>query len=178
MSALSVVIGGLFAIFLVLCIVQLLGANIPAANRKKPVEVFSENRFNTAPLPKRTTKEIEAQTSNLRKEWATYNGMTPPLKLLIRGQSYVSYRRIVRSQIDVIGQQNFERMLPLQKADFNRSIITYAYVGDWEGAQYANGNLMPFSPANLSLLISNDPYLEAFIVTEARRVSPPPWPTD
>jgi hypothetical protein len=176
MLLLSIIIGVLSAIFLLLRIAQMLGGSVPIAARKKPIEVFSGDRFNIAPLPKRPAKEIAAQISALKTEWVTYNGMTPPLQLLIRGQSYESYRRVVRSEIDVIGQRNFERLSTQQQAEISRLIVARAYVGEWEGAEYTNGNPMPFSSENLSLLIASDPHLEVFIVTEAGRISPP-WPT-
>jgi hypothetical protein len=174
-------VGVLFAVYLLLRISRMLGATkttvefVPAPQPQAPTETFHDDRFNTAPLPERSASELAEQANALKSEWVTYNGFTPPLKLLIKGQSYESYRRVARSQIKLLGQQNVERLSSEQMADFNRSIVARAYVGDWEGAQYPNGNAMPFSPENLRLLMAKDPYLESFITNEAKRVSPP-WP--
>lgn len=182
MHVLYIAVGALFAIYLLLRIGKILGTAkttveyVPAPQSQTPAETFSGDRFNTAPLPERTASEIKEQTDALKLEWVTYGGSTPPLRLLIQGQTYETYRRIARGRIDLLGQQNVERLSPEQMADFNRSIIAHAYVRNWEGAQYPNGNAMPFTPENLTLLMERDPYLESFITNEAKRVSPP-WPT-
>jgi len=182
MAVLYIVVSVLFAVYLLLRIAKMLGVSkttvqyIPANVLQVPGETFSGDHFNTAPLPQRSANELTKQAMGLKSEWVAYNGSTPPLKLLIQGQTYENYRRIARSQIDLIGQQNMERLSPDQMADFNRSIIARAYVSDWEGAQYPNGSPMPFSPENLTLRMGQDSYLEGFITGEAKRVSPA-WPT-
>lgn len=176
MGAIYVIVSVLFAVYLLLRILKMLGGgSANAAPPSRSSEKFDPNRFNTAPLPERSAAELESQKNDLKSEWVTYQGATPPLKLLIQGQSYESYRRVVRSQIDLVGQENVERLPPEALADLNRTILANAYVKDWEGAQYPNGNVMPFTPDNLVVRLSGDPYLETFITGEAKRVSPP-WP--
>ena len=106
----------------------------------------------------------------------TYNGATPPLRLHVRGQTYEGFRRVIRKYIDRIGQDHFDQLSQQQKEEFLLPVVAEAYVSDWEGAQYPNGNAMPFSPANLAIMMAKDPHLGAFVESEAERISPP-WPT-
>ena len=137
---------------------------------------FDPNRFNTSPLPQRTQTELEQIVSSMQTEWVTYAGATPPLRLRVRGQSYEGFRRVIRKYIDLKGQDHFDRLSQEQKMEFLLPVIADAYVSDWEGAQYPNGNAMPFSPANLAIMMAKDPHLGAFVKSEAERISPP-WPT-
>lgn len=137
---------------------------------------FDPDKYNQSPLPIRSLVELASETAKLRTEWVTYGGATPPLKLKVTAQSYESYRRMARQMIDRdIGQENVERLSVEQLEAFNHSVLATAYVADWDGAQYPNGSPMPFSVGNLVVMMAQDPYLEAFIVNEARRISPP-WP--
>jgi hypothetical protein len=168
-----------FLIYLVLRIVRMLSPRSRVAvdrSKTEAEERFSADRFNTAPLPAQSAEETAKQLASQPTEWVTYNGMTPPLRLNIRGQSYESYRRVARVHIDVVGQKNMERFSEAQIAGINNLIVADAYVTDWEGAKYPNGNPMPFSPQDLAVLLSKDEHLLAFVSREAKRISPP-WPT-
>ena len=163
-----------FLIYLVLRIVGMIGGyRTTVTVRPRP---FDPNRFNTSPLPTRTQKELESAQNSMRTEWVTYDGATPPLRLHVRGQSYEGFRRVTRKYIDLTGQDNFDRLSQQQKVEFLLPVIAEAYVSDWEGAQYSNGNAMPFSPANLAIMMARDPHFGAFVQSEAERLSPP-WPT-
>jgi hypothetical protein len=181
MGVLVGIVTVLFLIYLLLRIFGMLGVSKPVVTVQQvqnsgPQEKFDPTHFNTAHLPQRTAEEIHQIQDSMSIEWVVYSGATPPLRLRVSGQTYESYRRIVRKHIDEIGQENMERLSPELLNSFNNAIIADAYVVDWEGAQYPNGNAMPYSTENLSVLLARDPYLLNFLTTEARRISPP-WPT-
>jgi len=111
----------------------------------------------------------------LPTRWVTYMGATPPLKLEIRGQSYETYRRVMRKHLDGISDGARRAMTETMLHDINLLVVADAYVIDWEGATYANGNPMPFSPAELSARMAVDPPLVSFVTENARAISPP-WP--
>ncbi len=129
------------------------------------------------PLPERSPKEVEHLVQSLPCEWVTYEGCTPPLRLKVRGQTYETYRRMVRAHIDGIGQHYFESLDSAQQTDIFNLIIADIYVTAWEGAQYQNGNPLPFTPENLRILFQRDPLLLNFVIDNARRISPP-WPKE
>src|SRR5580693_8555600 len=83
------------------------------------------------------------------------------------------FRRVIRKYIDRIGQDHFDQLSQQQKEEFLLPVVAEAYVSDWEGAQYPNGNAMPFSPANLAIMMAKDPHLGALVESEAERISPP-----
>jgi hypothetical protein len=181
MAIISSLIAVAFLIYLVLRIVGMIGGyrtNVTLQTTRTPETPppFDPNRFNTSPLPQRAQKELEQIQSSMRTEWVTYAGATPPLRLHVRGQSYEGFRRVTRKYIDLTGQDNFDRLSQQQKVEFLLPVIAEAYVSDWEGAQYSNGNAMPFSPANLAIMMAKDPHFGAFVQCEAERLSPP-WPT-
>lgn len=178
-SALYVIVSVLVAIYLVLRIGRMLGGRSVIAGREsggQPPAAFDPNRFNAAPLPKRTDEEIKARDDALQTEWVTYNGHTPPLRLKLRGNSYEGFRRVSRKYIDRIGQDHFEHLSDAERAQFMHLLIAEAYVIEWDGAQYPNGAPMPYSPAGLALFLAADQHLIAFVQHEAERISPP-WPT-
>jgi hypothetical protein len=181
MAIISGLIAVAFLIYLVLRIVGMIGGyrtNVTLQTTRTPEKPppFDPNRFNTSPLPKRTQKELEQIQNSMRTEWVTYGGATPPLRLHVRGQSYEGFRRVTRKYIDLTGQDNFDRLSQQQKVEFLLPVMAEAYVSDWEGAQYSNGSAMPFSPANLAIMMAKDPHFGAFVQSEAERLSPP-WPT-
>jgi hypothetical protein len=170
-----------FLIYLVLRIVGMIGGyrttvTLQTTGTREAPPPFDPNRFNTSPLPRRTQKELEQIENSMQTEWVTYNGATPPLRLHVRGQTYEGFRRVIRKYIDRIGQDHFDQLSQQQKEEFLLPVVAEAYVSDWEGAQYPNGNAMPFSPANLAIMMTKDPHLGAFVESEAERISPP-WPT-
>jgi hypothetical protein len=181
MAIISGLIAVAFFTYLVLRIVGMIGGyrtDVALQTTRTPEKPppFDPNRFNTSPLPKRTQNELEQLQNPMRTEWVAYGGATPPLRLHVRGQSYEGFRRVTRKHIDLTGQDNFDRLSQQQKVEFLLPVIAEAYVLDWEGAQYANGNAMPFSPANLAIMMAKDPHFGAFVQSAAERLSPP-WPT-
>jgi hypothetical protein len=181
MAIISGLIAVAFLIYLVLRIVGIIGGyrtdvTLQARRTPKTPPPFDPNRFNESPLPQRTQKESEQIQNSMRTDWVTYGGATPPLRLHVRGQSYEGFRRVTRKYIDLTGQDNFDRLSQQQKVEFLLPVIAEAYASDWEGAQYSNGNAIPFSPANLAIMMAKDPHLGAFVQSEAERLSPP-WPT-
>lgn len=119
-----------------------------------------------------TPEEFDRQAASMAIEWVTYEGMTPPLKLKIRGTTEMTYRQVCRKYINAIGQEQFEQWPENQKLGLIRTVNSELYVLEWEGAQYGNGNPMPFSPSNLALLLEQDPHLNAFLSDEVARISP------
>jgi hypothetical protein len=179
-SALYVIVSVLFAIYLVLRIGRMLGGrSVTVMGREsgpQPHATFDPNRFNTAPLPKRTDEEIKAHDETLQMEWVTYNGRTPPLRLKLRGNTYEGFRRVIRKYIDIVGQDHFDGLSHAERMQLMPLFIAEAYVIEWEGAQYPNGAPMPYSPANLALFMAGDQHLIVFADQESQRISPP-WPT-
>jgi hypothetical protein len=181
MAIISGLIAVAFLIYLVLRIVGMIGGyrtnvTLQTTRTTKTPPPFDPNHFNTSPLPRRTQNELKQIQNSMRTEWVTYGGATPPLRLHVRGQSYEGFRRVTRKYIDLTGQDNFDRLSQQQQVEFLIPVIAEAYVLAWEGAQYSNGNEMPFSPANLAIMMAKDPHFGAFVQSEAERLSPP-WPT-
>ena len=54
---------------------------------------------------------------------------------------------------------------------FLPDINAQAYVLDWEGAQYPNGNPLPFSPDRLAILMRKDEILRVFVTDEAWKLA-------
>ncbi|HEY2068559.1 MAG TPA: hypothetical protein VGG48_03305 [Rhizomicrobium sp.] len=125
----------------------------------------------TAPPPL-SRAEFERQAASMPVEWVTYDGMTPPLKLKIRGTTEAMYRQFARKHINAIGEEAFNRMTPERQRDVLRAINAELYVLDWEGACYANGNAIPFSAPSLELMLQRDPDLDAFLNGQVKRISP------
>jgi hypothetical protein len=125
----------------------------------------------TAPLPVRSQEEIAQLLAAMPTEWVSYQGMTPPLRLKIRGLSYELSRRNWRKYIDQAGDVPLETVTTM----FGSAAAAEGYVIDWEGATYPNGNPIPYSPGDLVILMAKDPHLLEFIRREGQRLSPP-WP--
>ena len=143
-----------------------------AAERDLRRRIWGLSEPHLAPHSVPLLSELEAG----ERGWVTYGGATPPLRLHIHGQTYEGFRRVVRKHIDRLGQDYFDQLPQQRKEEFLLPVVAEAYVSDWEGAQYPNGNEMPFSPANLAIMMAKDPHLGAFLQSEAERISPP-WPT-
>lgn len=170
-----------FLIYLVLRIVEIIGGHrtfvsLQGTPTPKTPPPFDPNRFNTSPLPQQFQKELEQTQNSMQTKWVTYDGATPPLRLHIRGQTYEGFRRVSRKHIDLFGQHNFDQLSQRQREEFLLGVVADAYISDWKGARYPNGNAMPFSSANLAIMMAKDPHLGAFVQSEAERISPP-WPT-
>jgi hypothetical protein len=127
------------------------------------------------PLPDRTADEVERMLAEMPTRWVTYNGMTPPLQLKVRAVTEELYRRFTRAQMDAIGQKNIatlpfqERMKLMQS--FLPDINARAYVLDWQGAAYPNGQPLPYTPDHLAILMRNDELLRLFVTDEAGRLA-------
>ena len=124
----------------------------------------------------RSPEEVQAVSDAMPSEWCSYEGLTPPLRLKIRGQSQENYTRITRQHLDAVGRDAFEFLPDAQKGAFLQRISLVAYVVDWEGACYPNGAPLAFSLDNLAALVAKDELLRAFVMENAHRLSPP-WPS-
>jgi len=105
-------------------------------------------------------------------EWITYAGMTPELRLQIRGTTEGMFRQTTRKYINMIGQENFEHLSVGERDAMMNTIMAEAYVLDWGGALYPNGNPMPYSASSMALMLAKDPYLVAFLSDQAERLNP------
>jgi hypothetical protein len=125
-----------------------------------------------SPLPQRTSEEIERLLNSMPVAWIIYNGMTPPLRLRIRGTNDELYRRFCRKFIDGVGQENFSHFSPQQIAAARCCINAEAYAVDWEGPKYPNGNAIPFSPSILATMLQKDSFFDAFLTEEVGKLTP------
>ena len=163
------ILGVLLIVVLILPIIQMV-----RGTQSLITVVHSDDRQIAPPrLPDRTTEEVEALIESMPSKWVFYEGMTPPLKLKVRYQTYENFRRFSRKYIDGIGQHNFERLSQEQQQDLLLHIAADAYVCDWEGAHYPNGNPLPYTPANLFSLMTSDPLLINFITEQSHKLGPP-----
>ena len=169
----AVVIGVLLIIVLSLAIIRAL---VGTTTRYTVIPNQPESVFDPAPGV-RTAAEIGAISDTMSSEWCVYEGVTPPLRLKIRGQSLENYARITRLHLDEFGRDSYAALPPQQQAQILSRISADAYVVDWEGALYPNGNPLPFTQQNLMAMIEKDSFLWPFIQEHAHRLSPP-WPTD
>lgn len=92
----------------------------------------------------RSAEEVRAISETMPSEWLTYVGMTPPLRLKIRGQSEDNYTRITRQLIAPFGPGGMNHLSPAQLEAFTTRVVVEAYVSDWEGAEYPNEARCPF----------------------------------
>ncbi len=179
MAILWGIIGVLFVIVLLLRIGKMTGA-VTTTVKTVHGSYDQDGKFHpgelagsgVVPLPVRSPVELQQQAASMPVEWISYPGMTPPLKLQIRGTSQEMYRRVCRKYIDQFGQDNFAQLPKDQMHAVMCSIKAEAYVLDWDGAQYPNGAAMPFSPSNLAILLGNDPFLDTFLSEQVERISP------
>jgi hypothetical protein len=143
------------------------------AEAKRAVVDLEQTR--TIPSSPRSEGELERLLVSMPKTWATYPGATPRLDLRIRGLTEELYRRFTRAYLDSDGVKQFVESLPLaQRIDAMRShlpeIIARAYVTDWRGAQYPNGQPIPFDPQYLVAMMRKDEMLEVFITQQAKQL--------
>jgi hypothetical protein len=171
----SISIGLLLIGLLVLLIARAVSATRMTTPPLRVVPSRSDGWVDYAPGNK-TAEEVQAVSDAMPSEWCVYEGMTPPLRLKIRGQSRENYVRITRQHIGGHGPDSYALLTEAQRNDLNLRITADAYVTDWEGATYPNGNPLPFSLDNLMALIEKDTLLLAFIRDNAHRLSPP-WPS-
>ncbi len=168
----------LLLILLTLRIIQILGGT------KTRITIdYSENMQDGSPggltpmppMPERTSEQIGAIIEGGQTEWVTYPGMTPPLRMKMRGQSLEGYRWVLRAHAVELGFADLAD-IPTQMRDaLTHVVMARAYVTDWEGPSYPNGVAMPYSPANLASFMDRDDALFNFVAENAHRISPP-WP--
>lgn len=120
----------------------------------------------------KSAEQVQATSEVMPSEWCEYQGRTPPLRLKIRGQSEENYTRITRQQLATLGPGGINYLSEDQRSAFVSRIAAQAYVADWEGAFYPNGNPIPFSVDNLMAVIEGDQLLTAFVMENAHRLSP------
>ena len=170
MGFLSAVIGVVFLIYLLLRISRMVGGTTTTT-------VTHETYDERPELPNRSEAEIQSLLSNMPTKWVTYQGMTPPLELKIRGMTEELYRRFMRNYFDAYGQHNLDRLPAHEKMEIMKTMLpdinARAYVVDWSSAQYPNGNPLPFTPDNLAALIRKDELLRNFISDESAKLDVP-----
>jgi hypothetical protein len=168
MGVLSALVSVAFLVYLLLRISKMVGGT----------RTVSTNRpeGDSTTFPKRSEAEIDSLLASMPTAWVVYDGMTPALNLKIRGMTEELYRRFTSRALDDYGRQVLNS-LPYQEmmavaASLLPSINAEAYVVEWNGAQYPNGNPLPATVDNLAMLIRNDEMLRNFISNEAERLSP------
>lgn len=170
MGFLSGVIGVVFLIYMLLRISRMLGGGA------RTVIVNQEPYDDRPKLPDRSAGELQTLLESMPTEWVTYEGMTPPLRLKVRGLTQELYRRFSRAQLDAFGQATLDTLPMAQKMEVMKSLLPVinatAYVLDWSGAQYSNGNALPYTPENLATLMHKDEMLRNFVSNEANRMGP------
>jgi hypothetical protein len=119
-----------------------------------------------------SSEEFEQQAASMPVEWITYVGMTPELLLKIRGTTQGMFRQTTRKYINIIGQENFERLSTSERNAMMDAIMAEAYVLDWNGALYPNGNPMPYSASSLAVMLAKDPLLGTFLSDQDERLNP------
>ena len=168
MGFLSGLIGVVFLIYLLLRISRIVGGTTRAKAAFRPSS-------NSPELWEKGQAEIQSLLDAMPTAWVTYDGMTPPLKLKIRGLSGDLYQTFVHSHLDAYGREGLASM-PYQDQvetmkNLRPTINAEAYVLDWSGAQYPNGKPLPFSPDNLASFMRKDEMLTNFISDETGRLA-------
>ena len=174
MGFLSGVIGVVFLIYLLLRISRMLGSSTSG-------RVIPSESYDTRPkLPTRSETEIQTILDSMPTKWLIYEGSTPPLNIRVRGLSREFYRRFWRNHLDTM-QNYLDTLPPKEKQDFVMSqtpnVNALAYVVEWNGALYPNGNPLPGTVDNLAVLIRKDEMLRNFISEESGKISPD-WSKD
>ncbi|HKZ09222.1 MAG TPA: hypothetical protein VJL61_00785 [Rhodanobacteraceae bacterium] len=168
MIFLSVAVSIVFLVYLLLRISRMLGGGT------RVVQVGPD----VAPpeLPHRSDTEINALLASMPTAWVTYEGMTPPLQLKVRGLSHELYRRFTKAKLDAYGRDLLNSLPPSEAIAIAKSLLpdvnAAAYVVDWKGAMYPNGKAVPYSPDNMATLMRKDEMLRNFISDEAGKLGP------
>jgi hypothetical protein len=162
--------GVVFLVYLLLRISRMVGGGT------RTVVVDQSPHDDRPKLPDRSTGEIQSLLDSMPTEWVTYEGMTPPLRLKVRGMTHELYRRFTRAQLDAFGQDTLDKLPMAQKMEVTKSLLPIinatAYVVDWSGAQYPNGKPLPYTPENLATFLRKDEMLRNFVSNEASRIGP------
>jgi hypothetical protein len=169
MGFLSVAVSVVFLIYLLLRISRMVGGTTTT--------VVSHQTIGVPPdWPHRSDAEIQALLASMPTEWVTYEGMTPPLQLKVRGLTQELFRRFVSAQHDNFGRDVLARLSTSEQIEVGKSllpnVISLAYVVDWKGVAYPNGNPVPYTPDNLASLLRKDEMLTNFIDAQAERIGP------
>jgi hypothetical protein len=168
MIFLSVAVSVVFLIYLLLRISRMLGGNRQV--------VLTEPAAGPPELPHRSDAEVDALLASMPTAWVTYDGMTPPLQLKIRGLSHELYRRFTKAQLDAFGRDTLNSLPPSEAMEIAKSLLpdvnAAAYVVDWKGATYPNGNPLPYTPDNMAALMRKDEMLRNFVSDEAGKLGP------
>jgi hypothetical protein len=108
--------------------------------------------------------------------WVTYDGMTPPLQLKIRGLTQELYRRFTKAQLDAFGRDTLNSLPPSEAMEVVKGLLpdvnAAAYVLDWKGATYPNGKPLPYTPDNMASFMRKDDMLRNFVSDEAGKLGP------
>ena len=84
--------------------------------------VATESAAALPELSHRSDAEVSALLANMPTTWVTYEGMTPPLQLKIRGLSHELYRRFTKAQLDAFGRDPLNTMSPSAAREDRRAI--------------------------------------------------------
>ena len=127
-------------------------------------------------LPDRSKAEVNALLASMPTAWVTYEGMTPPLQLKLRGLTHELYRRFTTEFLDAYGRQNFDHLPQHEIMEVMMKILpdlnASAYVLDWKGATYTNGNPLPYTRDNMASLMRKDEMLRNFVSDQAGKIGP------
>ncbi len=138
--------------------------------------VATESAAALPELSHRSDAEVSALLANMPTTWVTYEGMTPPLQLKIRGLSHELYRRFTKAQLDAFGRDALNSMSPSEAMEVVKGLLpdinATAYVIDWKGATYPNGKPVPYTPDNMASLMRKDDLLRNFVSDEAGKLGP------
>ena len=168
MGFLAVAVSVVFLIYLLLRISRMLGGNRQV--------VITEPVAGPPELPHRSDSEVNALLTSMPTAWVTYDGMTPPLQLKIRGLSHELYRRFTKAQLDAFGRDTLNSLPPSETVEIVKKLLpdvnAAAYVVDWKGATYPNGKPLPYTPDNMAALMRKDEMLRNFVSDEAGKLGP------
>jgi hypothetical protein len=167
MVFLSVAVSVVFLIYLLLRISRMLDGNGRVVHTEPSV---------TPELPRRSDEEVDALLASMPTAWVTYDGMTPPLQLKVRGLTQELYRRFTKARIDAFGRDTLNSLPPNEAMEVVRGLLpdvnASAYVLDWSGATYPNGKPLPYTPDNMAALMRKDDMLRNFVSDEAGKLGP------
>ena len=168
MAFLSITISVALLVYLALRISKMVGGDTAIASRQA-IGGLPE-------LPNCSDADIELLLASMPTAWTTYQGMTPPLELKVRGLSHELYRRFTKLHLDAYGRHILDTLTPSEVMEVGQSLLpninAAAYVVDWKGAAYQNGNPIPYSPENLASFMRKDEMLRNFVSEEAGKIGP------
>jgi hypothetical protein len=169
MGFIFAVIPVVFLIYLLLRIAGMVGGTTTVTTKH-----IANGPGQPKPLEDLTKQQVEEKLASMPTEWITYMGSTPPLELKVRGVTEDLYRRFTKAKADAFGRDTLERMSRQEQMalvmNWTPEIMARAYVIDWRGAVYPNGNPMPFDPAQLAVMTKRDEFLGNFIAQTTDRL--------